>query len=136
MSDGFQGNAAANGGSSAPDMPPLIRPPVPEPAPDRGDAVHLPFRRQDEHLVEPTPTPAEELAILDVPVAEPELEPVLEAPPGDQELGPTGRPMPFIPEPRPVTTHGNARVISMCNQKGGVGKIGRASCRERVFSSV
>ncbi|KRF15556.1 hypothetical protein ASG90_11255 [Nocardioides sp. Soil797] len=40
----------------------------------------------------------------------------------DAELGPTGRPMPDLPEPRPVTTHGNARVISMCNQKGGVGK--------------
>ncbi|WP_346766621.1 AAA family ATPase [Nocardioides sp. JQ2195] len=38
------------------------------------------------------------------------------------ELGPTGRPMPTLPEPRPVVTHGNARVISMCNQKGGVGK--------------
>ncbi len=37
-------------------------------------------------------------------------------------LGPTGRPMPEFPDPRPVTTHGNARVISMCNQKGGVGK--------------
>ena len=30
--------------------------------------------------------------------------------------------MPVIPEPRPVVTHGNARVMSMCNQKGGVGK--------------
>lgn len=38
------------------------------------------------------------------------------------EIGPTGRPMPFLPEPRPRTEHGNARVISMCNQKGGVGK--------------
>jgi chromosome partitioning protein len=37
-------------------------------------------------------------------------------------IGPTGRPMPTLPEPRPVTSHGNARVISMCNQKGGVGK--------------
>jgi chromosome partitioning protein len=37
-------------------------------------------------------------------------------------LGPTGRPMPFIPEPTPLTSHGQARVISMCNQKGGVGK--------------
>ena len=27
-----------------------------------------------------------------------------------------------IPEPGPVTEHGHARVISMCNQKGGVGK--------------
>ncbi|MFC5730968.1 ParA family protein [Nocardioides vastitatis] len=38
------------------------------------------------------------------------------------EIGPTGRPMPFLPDPRPVTEHGSARVISMCNQKGGVGK--------------
>ncbi|MFZ2502008.1 MAG: ParA family protein [Nocardioides sp.] len=38
------------------------------------------------------------------------------------EMGPTGRPLPDLPEPRPLTTHGNARVISMCNQKGGVGK--------------
>jgi chromosome partitioning protein len=37
-------------------------------------------------------------------------------------LGPTGRPVPVLPEPRPLTTHGNARVMSMCNQKGGVGK--------------
>jgi CheY-like chemotaxis protein len=37
-------------------------------------------------------------------------------------LGPTGRPLPHIPEPRPLTGHGGARVISMCNQKGGVGK--------------
>ncbi|MEI2809943.1 MAG: ParA family protein [Nocardioides sp.] len=30
--------------------------------------------------------------------------------------------MPVIPEPKPLTEHGNARIISMCNQKGGVGK--------------
>jgi chromosome partitioning protein len=38
------------------------------------------------------------------------------------EIGPTGRPMPFLPEPRPLTQHGPARVVSMTNQKGGVGK--------------
>ncbi|MFD1948628.1 ParA family protein [Nocardioides aestuarii] len=37
-------------------------------------------------------------------------------------MGPTGRPMPDLPEPRVLTEHGPARVISMCNQKGGVGK--------------
>jgi len=37
-------------------------------------------------------------------------------------LGPTGRPMPDLPEPKPLATHGHARVIAMCNQKGGVGK--------------
>ena len=30
--------------------------------------------------------------------------------------------MPVLPEPKPLTEHGHARVISMCNQKGGVGK--------------
>lgn len=37
-------------------------------------------------------------------------------------LGPTGRPMPNFPEPVPLTGHGPARVVAMCNQKGGVGK--------------
>ncbi|WP_246456123.1 ParA family protein [Nocardioides mesophilus] len=41
---------------------------------------------------------------------------------GEPVLGPTGRPMPVLPEPRPISIHGNARVIAMCNQKGGVGK--------------
>ena len=36
--------------------------------------------------------------------------------------GPTGRPMPSFPAPPPLTSHGPARVIAMCNQKGGVGK--------------
>ena len=38
------------------------------------------------------------------------------------EMGLTGRPMPRFPDPQPVLHHGPARVISMCNQKGGVGK--------------
>ncbi len=40
------------------------------------------------------------------------------------ELGPTGRPLPTFPEPVPPTpgrAH-HATIISMCNQKGGVGK--------------
>jgi len=37
-------------------------------------------------------------------------------------LGVTGRPLPDLPEPEPLTSHGPARVIAMCNQKGGVGK--------------
>jgi chromosome partitioning protein len=39
-----------------------------------------------------------------------------------RELGPTGRPLPRLPEPGPVDRHGPARVIALCNQKGGVGK--------------
>ena len=37
-------------------------------------------------------------------------------------VGLTGRPARQIPEPRPLSSHGPAVVISMCNQKGGVGK--------------
>jgi chromosome partitioning protein len=37
-------------------------------------------------------------------------------------LGPTGREMPEFPVPEPLTSHGPARIIAMCNQKGGVGK--------------
>ena len=41
---------------------------------------------------------------------------------GTGQYGPTGRPMPDFPVPAPLTAHGPARVIAMCNQKGGVGK--------------
>jgi chromosome partitioning protein len=37
-------------------------------------------------------------------------------------VGPTGRPLPDFPTPAPLASHGPARVIAMCNQKGGVGK--------------
>ncbi len=37
-------------------------------------------------------------------------------------VGPTGRPLREFPEPPPLTSHGPARVIALCNQKGGVGK--------------
>jgi len=40
----------------------------------------------------------------------------------DINLGPTGRPLPEFPEPAALDGHGPARVISMVNQKGGVGK--------------
>ncbi len=36
--------------------------------------------------------------------------------------GPTGRPLPQFPTPNPLASHGPARIIAMCNQKGGVGK--------------
>jgi chromosome partitioning protein len=37
-------------------------------------------------------------------------------------LGPTGRPFPKLAEPRRLDRHGPARVLALCNQKGGVGK--------------
>jgi chromosome partitioning protein len=38
------------------------------------------------------------------------------------ELGPTGRPIPVFPDPEPLEAHGPARIVAVCNQKGGVGK--------------
>jgi chromosome partitioning protein len=84
--------------------------------------------------VQPVVQPVDELA--DPPVGErPEPAPwpdtALEAREGravqgqielGPQLGPTGRPMPVFPVPAPLEQHGPARVISMCNQKGGVGK--------------
>ena len=45
-----------------------------------------------------------------------------EAPSTDSILGPTGRPLPVFPQPAPRQTHGPARILALCNQKGGVGK--------------
>ena len=42
--------------------------------------------------------------------------------PNSAQIGLTGRPPRQIPTPTPLTSHGPAVVISMCNQKGGVGK--------------
>jgi len=42
--------------------------------------------------------------------------------PGARPVGPTGRPMPVFPEPTRLAHHGPARIVAMCNQKGGVGK--------------
>ena len=38
------------------------------------------------------------------------------------QLDPTGRPAISFPEPAALTEHGPARVVALCNQKGGVGK--------------
>ncbi|MBT9354940.1 AAA family ATPase, partial [Salmonella enterica subsp. enterica serovar Typhimurium] len=37
-------------------------------------------------------------------------------------MGPTGRPYQGFPIPAPLKSHGPARIIALCNQKGGVGK--------------
>jgi chromosome partitioning protein len=77
----------------------------------------LPLQRAAEDAA--TPAPVEAPVRVDEPAQIADPEP---APAHEPELGPTGRPMPDLPDLRPVTEHGNARVISMCNQKGGVGK--------------
>jgi chromosome partitioning protein len=101
-------------GTTAPAMPPR----APVPAPPVSEDVEtpmsaaLPFAR--------TSVPAESMSVEAVPlehVAEEVADGAEPAP-----LGPTGRPLPQFPDPGPVTGPTHARVISMCNQKGGVGK--------------
>ncbi|MDR6198774.1 chromosome partitioning protein [Microbacterium sp. SORGH_AS428] len=41
---------------------------------------------------------------------------------GDVPLGPTGRPYQGFATPPALAAHGPARIIALCNQKGGVGK--------------
>jgi chromosome partitioning protein len=106
-------------------MPPKIPAPTPAPPEEtapptlRTPSQPLPFVRPDEELV--TTVTAAEPAIEPTvdPTVDPTVEPEVDA---QVELGPTGRPMPHFPDPKPLTVHGHARVISMCNQKGGVGK--------------
>ena len=65
-----------------------------------------------------------ESAGVAVPAAEEPTDGLFAAPETDHgpALGPTGRPWPELPEPEPLSGHGPAVVIAMCNQKGGVGK--------------
>jgi len=89
-------------------MPPQVRPPLPSTVQEQATEP-VPFARLRE--AEPS--------VAELSVAAPEATAAEVAEP---VLGPTGRPLPYLPEPAPLTTHGNARVVSMCNQKGGVGK--------------
>jgi len=108
VNDSFSGGGTY--GSSATAMPPRVRPAMygTKPAAHRtgtdaptGDqdrvSEAIPFTRTEQPLSE-------------------------EQAPAEAVIGPTGRPMPHLPEPQRLGSHGNARVISMCNQKGGVGK--------------
>lgn len=40
----------------------------------------------------------------------------------EEQLGPTGRPTREVPQPAALPSHGPAKIVAMCNQKGGVGK--------------
>jgi chromosome partitioning protein len=59
---------------------------------------------------------------VDAGLSTPSLLPDSESGAGKPEMGPTGRPMPYLPEPPALTEHGPALVLAMCKQKGGVGK--------------
>ena len=75
---------------------------------------------QDHHVPVPTsPTPDSALQ------RDASVTPLVNPQTSDESVGPiglTGRPIPTFPQPAPLASHGPAYVISMTNQKGGVGK--------------
>ncbi len=95
--------------TSAPAMPPQVQTPAPPVAEETELAPPVPFERAAERAAMPGETGelfvAEELVVGD-----------------EVAIGPTGRPLPVFADPGPVTGPTHARIISMCNQKGGVGK--------------
>ena len=105
MSGGIFSGMSGRIGSGAREMPPLARQPVPshEPGEHHDVSDPIPFERPEPRGSGRTSTQEAERA-------------------EEVQLGPTGRPLPDLPELRPLQRHGNARVIAMCNQKGGVGK--------------
>jgi len=100
------------GGTSASDVPPLVVNPAAAVVGDATVITHPASRNSS----------APEVTLGEIQLQPEEDATVSIAEESEVALGPTGRPMPDLPEPTPLTTHGHARVISMCNQKGGVGK--------------
>ncbi len=107
MSGGGFTRFPGQSGSSATEMPPLVRPPLPPTSPGDEQLVSQP-------LAFPRPDTAHEVGAAEPASADSSV--------ADVVIGPTGRPMPEFPEPRAVGERTRARVVSMCNQKGGVGK--------------
>jgi chromosome partitioning protein len=152
MSDGAHRFGRFGRGSAAPDMPPRVEVPPPPPMSPPTSAPTGPPTEPSHAMPSSAPTypppgppvasapayapPAPVAPPIEQPAEQPadvsteplpferrasHSEPTVE-PPVAGDIGPTGRPMPVIPEPKPLAAHGHARVVSMCNQKGGVGK--------------
>ncbi len=111
--------------STASEIPPLLRPPAPPEA--EGTSAPIPFRTG--RVLEPPPQRVESTPV------DAEVTTEVEEPPSSRwsrrrSSRRSRRSCSAPPDARcricrtrgPVTTHGHARVISMCNQKGGVGK--------------
>ena len=124
---GWSPGHTGSSGSSAPEIPPSM-PPIPS-----GDAAcpsRCPSNVRRSRTSGPRRTLAPDRSELD-PATESLVEQFERARREEEGagqtmigsvVGPTGRPMPFLPEPKVLTEHGPARVVSMTNQKGGVGK--------------
>jgi chromosome partitioning protein len=112
-STGFPAGGYSGGGAAASSMPP--RPVVPRPNQEQEMTV-----LHTQPAAPPEPEAPSGPDVTEVPSTSGEQAKVDAVVGGNP--GPTGRAMPHLPEPPPRSEHGPARVIAMCNQKGGVGK--------------
>jgi chromosome partitioning protein len=107
-------------GTTAPEMPPQVQTPPPPVAEAVESELSPPLDLETRRSVPREPGPESDAPrLFGEPADTAETATPLET---TEPLGPTGRPMPVFPDPRPVSLPTHARVISMCNQKGGVGK--------------
>ncbi|MFI9010792.1 ParA family protein [Actinosynnema sp. NPDC053489] len=83
-----------------------------------------------EHAGHPWGTPPPHPPPSGVPRASVELSLAPHAAPADDDpteqvvgdIGPTGRPVRYVADPPLIARHGPAKILAVCNQKGGVGK--------------
>ncbi|MFB9303238.1 ParA family protein [Kibdelosporangium philippinense] len=109
------------GHASAPPYPTASAPaPYPQPQPQPSPPTYQPQERPPVTAV-PVVRPTEDpLSLPAKPATDAEEDDPSTGP--DGSIGPTGRPKRHIPEPAMLEKHGPAKVLAICNQKGGVGK--------------
>ena len=112
---GFHGHT----GTGAPEMPPQVSTQAPPQPTGESVSDPLPFQRP---VIPDVPSGAPEeldtIAEVDPSTVRPELDPATES----KSSGPRVARCHTCPSPSQLTQHGPARVVSLCNQKGGVGK--------------
>ena len=129
----FQPSATDTPGTDAFRVPGPIQPtPDPSAPKETGPSEPVPAQTAPTEPAPTEPAPAEPAPAEPTPTESTPIQPAQQSSatteqaavttePAADELGPTGRPWPDLPEPGPATG-GPATVIAMCNQKGGVGK--------------
>jgi chromosome partitioning protein len=99
-----------------PSQPVPPEPPAPQPP-----QQPVPPAQPPRATVSAPPRPSEEELSLTVKAA-PDTDEDDPSTGPDGAIGPTGRPKRHVPEPAMLQQHGPAKVLAICNQKGGVGK--------------
>jgi chromosome partitioning protein len=107
-----------------PPVQPEYQPPAPQyqqPAPPQPTPPVQPPPVQPPRVTTAPPRPSEAALSLTAKAA-PDTDEYDASSGPDGAIGPTGRPRRHVAEPAMLQQHGPAKVLAICNQKGGVGK--------------